>query len=105
MGQDILKMVNATDNCQEALNKMKSSIDEKNDIALLNSFSDMKNTLKSISDISNWTKLPVRVQFEPSLRKPEPEKLIGSMSFLKSLVKEIPKYEQSLIEMYAYPLY
>ncbi|CAC5416863.1 unnamed protein product [Mytilus coruscus] len=65
MEPEILKRIDATNNSQEALNKMKRAVDGKNNITLLNSFSDMTKTLKSISEMSNWKHLLVRVRFDP----------------------------------------
>lgn len=44
----------------------------------------MTKTLESISGMRDWKTLPTRVRFDPVSRRPEPETLIGKISFLDS---------------------
>ncbi|CAC5416865.1 unnamed protein product [Mytilus coruscus] len=96
---EITKRVNGTNNCQQVLNKMKRAVDGKNNITLLDSFSDMTKTLKSISEMSNWKYLPVRVRFDPVSCRRTPETLIGKISFLDSPRTELQRYERSLQDL------
>ncbi|CAC5374971.1 unnamed protein product [Mytilus coruscus] len=94
---EILKRINATNKCQKVLNKIKRSFDGNNNINLLDSFSDMTKTLESISGMSNWKTLPIRVRFDPVSMRPEPETLIGKISFLNSTRIELQKYQRPLL--------
>lgn len=91
---EILKRINLTNNCQEVLNKMKRAVDGNNNINLLDSFSDMTKTLESISGMSDWKTLPTRVRFDPVSCRPEPEILIGKITFINSQDTILQKYQR-----------
>ncbi|CAC5374972.1 unnamed protein product [Mytilus coruscus] len=88
--QEILDSEKATENCQEVLNKVKNSIAGENNVMLLDSFSDMTKTLKTVSRVSPETTIPQRIQFYPVLTRPESEKLIGNINITKPniIIKE-----------------
>ncbi|VDH94299.1 Hypothetical predicted protein [Mytilus galloprovincialis] len=52
MNQEIMKFEKETENGVEVLDKMKSSIDGKNNIVLMDAVSKLTNTLKSVSLVS-----------------------------------------------------
>ncbi|CAC5416866.1 unnamed protein product [Mytilus coruscus] len=83
LGEDILKIEKVTENSQEVLNKIKSSIAEENNVMLLDSLSDMTKALKSIAFVSTETTVPSKIQFHPVLTTFEAEKMIGDINFVK----------------------
>ncbi|CAG2184490.1 HERC2 [Mytilus edulis] len=88
--QEILDSETATENGQEALYKVKNSIAGENNVMLLESFSDITKTLRTVVCVSRMKTIPPRVQFHP-VTKPEAEKLIGNLNLTKqnSIIEEV----------------
>ena len=82
INQEIMKIEKETEKGVEVLDKMKSSIDRQNNIILMEAFSELTNTLKSVSLVSMGTELPARVQFFPCSAEPNAHHLIGNLNFV-----------------------